>query len=108
LRWQKSEHLLSQKQEDGNPLRVHIEVIERKTKKPHKYLSGRRPLNPKAMYLWAWWLEMKAEAGGQSITGRVMQDWQWLTGSRINMLERKVIAALEAQWRNPPEHAEDD
>jgi len=51
---------------------------------------------------------MKSEAGGQGITARVMQDWQWLTGNRLNMMERKVIMALEAQWRMPPESSEHD
>lgn len=37
-----------------------------------------------------------------------MQDWQWLTGNRLNMHERRVIMALEAQWRNPPETVDDD
>jgi hypothetical protein len=100
--------VLAQKQQDGQPLRVHLDVIERKTRKPHKLLSGRVPLKKEAEYLWSWWLALKLESGGQTITGRVMQDWQWLTGNRLNMLERQVIQALEAQWRNPPESIDDD
>jgi hypothetical protein len=89
-------------------LRVHLDVIERKTRQPHKLLSGRVPLDRRAEYLWLWWLELKNEAGGQGITGRTMQDWQWLTGNRLNMAERRVIMALEAQWRNPPASINDD
>jgi hypothetical protein len=83
-------------------------VIERKTKAPHRLLSGRKPLNPKAVYLWQWWLEMRLEAGQQPVTARVMREWQWMTGNRLNMCERQVISALETQWRNPPETVYDD
>lgn len=93
---------MSEKQDDGQPLRTHLAVIERKSGQPHRLLSGRKPLMERAQYLWAWWMEMRLEAGPQQpITARTMQDWQWLTGNRLNMRERRAIMALEAHWRNP-------
>jgi hypothetical protein len=34
-----------------------------------------------------------------TVNARAMQDWQWLTGNRLNMSERKIIQLLENQWR---------
>jgi len=64
-------------------------------------LSGRKPLRDDAQYLWGWWLEMRAEQGASGIVNaKAMQDWQWLTGNRLNMKERKIIQTLESTWRN--------
>jgi hypothetical protein len=76
--------------------------LEGKTKKPHELLSARRPLRKEALYLWNWWLEIRAEQGPQGIVNaRAMQDWEWLTGNRLNILERRIIQALESTWRSP-------
>jgi hypothetical protein len=99
IRWAASEQVLSEKQDDGHTLRVHLEAIERKQKMPHALLSGRKPLMQKARYLWHWWLEMRSNAGSDSVTAATMQDWQWLTGNRLNMYERRIIATLESHWR---------
>jgi len=64
-------------------------------------LSGRPPLRKDASYLWGWWLEMRAEQGPSGfVNSKAMQDWQWLTGNRLNMRERKIIQTLESTWRN--------
>jgi len=92
---------LSERQGDGATLRQHLISLEGKTRKPHEMLSGRKPLRSDAQYLWGWWLEMRSDQGAQgSVNSKSMQDWQWLTGNRLNMKERKIIQTLEATWRN--------
>jgi hypothetical protein len=96
----KSERALSEPQGDGATLRQHLISLEAKTRKPHEMFSGRKPLRSDAQYLWGWWLEMRSDQGAQgSVNSRSMQDWQWLTGNRLDMKERKIIQILENQWR---------
>lgn len=91
---------MSEPQGDGASLRQHLISLEAKTRQPHELLSGRQPLRKDASYLWGWWLEMRAEQGAQgSVNARSMQEWQWLTGNRLNMRERKIIQILEFTWR---------
>ena len=86
--------------EDGCTLRDHLTALERKTGTSHELLSGRAPLKQEARYLWQFWCEMRNDQGyNGSVNSRSMQDWQWLTGNRLNMSERKIIQLLENQWR---------
>jgi len=62
-------------------------------------LSGRKPLNDAGKHLWQWFIAMRREAGSGPINARVMQDWQWLTGNRLNMIERRIIGEIETLWR---------
>jgi hypothetical protein len=93
---------LQEVQGDGATLRQHLIALERATKKPHEHLTGRKPLKDSAKYLWQWFVELRREAGGSAITAKVMQDWQWLTGNRLNMYERRIIGAIDHHWRHAP------
>ena len=100
LKWEESEHILNEALEDGCTLRDHLSALERKTGITHELLSGREPLRQDARYIWSCWCQMRNDQGyAGSVNARAMQDWQWLTGNRLNMAERKIIQSLENQWR---------
>lgn len=87
-------------QSDNCTLRDHLVSLEKKTGMPHEALSGRAPLMDEAKYLWQWWREMRHDQGASGgVNARAMQDWQWLTGNRLNMAERRIIQTLESHWR---------
>jgi hypothetical protein len=85
---------LSEPQDDGQPLRVHYDSLERQT---GKKLYDRVECPELAVHVWDWFLELHSEFRDENkrLRYREILDWQHMTGNRLEPWELQAIRALD-------------
>lgn len=86
---------------DGNPLRVHLEIIYKQTGVMPQLLADAPGLPQEAEHLWHYYCDLLRESEGKRITASLVQNWQWFTGNALDLWERKAIRLLDIARTSP-------
>ena len=99
-----SEFELNALQEDGTPLRAHLESLWRNSGEQPKQLAEAPALPALAAHVWGWFIELDKGRGNNGMeAARITPDqvtgWMWFNGVlSLELWERKAIAALDNVW----------
>lgn len=90
-------------QEDGKPLRDHLNSLWRQTGVQPQLLEEAPALPPLVSHLWEWFLDLcnERENNGMAISrisSRAIRDWCWASGNQTEVWERKALRRLDAAW----------
>ena len=98
-----SEFKLGARQEDGQPLRVHLENLFRQKGVMPKLLEEAPDCPEMGEYLWDWFIEMHADRrsgvnGAERFSAADMLDWCWASGNTLELWERKALRLIDSAW----------
>lgn len=94
---------LSQPQEDGTPLIVHLQAVADKTGEPHPMVANAPPMPSGCSQLWQDFLDLHGSRGStgfgaQRITFADLHAWQQVNGVKLSAWEIGCIRKADSLW----------
>lgn len=94
-----SEFTLSEPQDDGIPLRVHLDSISRQTGVRHEMLENAPRIPELLAHVWRYYCEIRAQnKGKEPITAQSVRDFCWFHGVELTLFERAAFKRLDVEY----------